>query len=109
MKKTNFIIAFATILVLGSCKKYLSVEPMVQTDIKTVDQLQALVDNVNTGPAFAINTDNYFANSSDDTEISQALYQGAPGSTFSSTIISAYVFEINGIINQPSDVFWTAE
>lgn len=99
-------IGFATSILMGaSCKKYLAEEPKKQASIKTVDQLEALVDNA---PAFAYETNLTATYSTDDTEISKELYKNNV-TAFAITNMQHYVSSTQGIENLATDALWTAE
>nr|WP_162988814.1 RagB/SusD family nutrient uptake outer membrane protein [Pedobacter schmidteae] len=93
------------LFLLSGCKKYLAEEPRKQASIKTVSQLEALVDNATAFSSEANMTATY---STDDTEISRELYQKNPGA-FSVDNLQYYVFKVDGVINLATDGLWTAE
>ncbi|HEY8388795.1 MAG TPA: RagB/SusD family nutrient uptake outer membrane protein [Parasegetibacter sp.] len=108
MKSTISKFSFSLILLAGfGCKTFLSEEPVKQTSIKTVEQLQALVDNA--GVAAHYQETNYTAGySTDDTEITREEY--APNSArFNVTYLNFYVWKVDEIVAAASDALWTAE
>lgn len=94
------------LFLLTGCKKYLSEEPKKQASIKTVSQLEALIDNAT---AFAIETNNTAIYSTDDTEISKSLYQNNPTRMTSIDNLQYYVFKVDGVVNLAADQLWNNE
>ncbi|WP_343556224.1 RagB/SusD family nutrient uptake outer membrane protein [Sphingobacterium sp.] len=89
-----------------SCKKYLDEPNKLQSDIKTVDQLQALIDNA---PLFSYEGNNYTATfSTDDTEIEMEAYQKYPTSV-SLDALHYYTWDISNVINKGYDDLWNNE
>lgn len=96
-----------SVFLLAGCKKYLSEEPKKQASIQTVAQLEALVDNAT---AFCYEPNYTAINSTDDTEISKALYQNNRSvGAFSVDRLQYYVWDVNGLVNQVSDQLWNGE
>jgi len=105
MRVFTYIGLAATILMTASCKKYLSEEPKKQASIKTVDQLEALVDNAT---AFS-REENYAATyATDDTEISKELYKNNV-TAFTVSNLQRYVSSPEGIENLATDELWSGE
>lgn len=102
------------LICLASCKNYLDEPNKIQADIKTVDQLQALLDNVTGlepygGVAFGYEGDNATATySTDDTEITPELYRNYP-SAFTLVRLYYYTLDIDNIIGAASDPLWNNE
>ncbi len=103
MKKTAWIMAAA--IALAGCKKYLAEEPNKQVSIKTVSQLEALVDNA---PLFAYETNQTASFSTDDYEISRNLYRLNPGA-FSFNSLQYYINSVDGVASLASDDLWNGE
>lgn len=96
-----------SVFLFASCKKYLSEEPKKQVSIKTVSQLEALVDNAT---AFSYEVNNTAINSTDDTEIGKLLYQNYRSvGAFSVERLQYYVWDVNAMVNQASDPLWDGE
>jgi hypothetical protein len=102
---------------LASCKKYLNEPNKIQADIKTVEQLQALLDNVDgtdpngyeSGVAFGYEGHNATATyATDDTEITPELYKNYPNA-FSLSTLYYYTLDIDNIIGAASDPLWNNE
>lgn len=93
------------LFLLIGCKDYLSEEPQKQQDIKTVDQLEALVDNAT---AFAYEASITAAYSTDDTEISRELYKNNP-TAFTVDNLQYYTFQTTGVENVATDALWSGE
>jgi len=93
------------LFLLSGCKKYLSEEPRKQASIKTVAQLEALVDNAT---AFSDESNLTAIFSTDDTEITKALYQNNSG-RFVSNNLQYYVFKTDDVAGLGSDFLWSAE
>ncbi|WP_316815123.1 RagB/SusD family nutrient uptake outer membrane protein [Pedobacter nyackensis] len=93
------------IFLLAGCKKYLSEEPTKLTSVQTVDQLEALVNNA---PRFAEEQNSTAAFSTDDYEITRALYEKNP-SAFGNDQLQYYVFSVDGVAGQSSDMLWSGE
>ncbi|WP_256007514.1 RagB/SusD family nutrient uptake outer membrane protein [Pedobacter deserti] len=115
MKKFNTIIWVLGMVLLTSCKKYLDEPNKIQTDIKTVEQLQALLDNVEgEGDYFlsvAMGFEGHNATavySTDDTEISTDLYKNNPNSVLLANLYY-YVFDVDNIAGASSDPLWNTE
>ncbi|MFD2871694.1 RagB/SusD family nutrient uptake outer membrane protein [Mucilaginibacter ximonensis] len=113
MKKINILIMILGITCLVSCQKYLDKPNKIQADIKTVDQLQALLDNVTGtgtgGVAFGYEGHNATATySTDDTEITPELYKNYP-SAFTLANLYYYTFDVDNVIGAPSDPLWNGE
>ncbi|MFD2554110.1 RagB/SusD family nutrient uptake outer membrane protein [Sphingobacterium tabacisoli] len=87
------------------CKDYLSEEPQKQQDIKTVEQLEALVDNAT---AFAYEASITATYSTDDTEISAELYKKNP-TAFTVDNLQYYTFQTTGVENVATDGLWSGE
>lgn len=98
------------LICLASCKKYLDEPNKIQADIKTVDQLQALLDNVTAqGTAFGYEGHNATATySTDDTEITPELYKNNPAA-FTLSNLYYYTFDRDNIIGESSDPLWEGE
>lgn len=112
MKKFKiWIMMLAIGSVLASCKKYLEKEPQVMANVKNVEQLQALLDNV-TPPTgtLSISESNNLTNtySTDDTEISMEVYKSQP-TRFPIASIAHYTFDVNNIVTTGSDALWKME
>lgn len=105
MKLLQYSIIIAGLLTLAGCKKYLSEEPTKQVSIKTVDQLEALMDNAS---EFYSESNFTAAYSTDDTEILKTVYMSKP-SAFGLQSLQYYVFGIGDIANQASDDLWSGE
>lgn len=95
----------AAILMTASCKKYLSEEPKKQASIKTVEQLEALVNNAT---EFSKETNFTATYSTDDTEISKELYKNNV-TAFTVNSLQRYVSATAGIENLATDELWTGE
>jgi len=117
MKKLKILMLMFGLIGLASCTKYLEEPNKVQADIKTVDQLQALLDNVDGtepdgydyGVAFGYEGHNATATySTDDTEITPELYKNYP-SEFTLSNLYYYTFDIDNIIGSASDPLWNGE
>ncbi|QIH35473.1 RagB/SusD family nutrient uptake outer membrane protein [Sphingobacterium sp. DR205] len=105
MRVFTYIGLAAAMLSTASCKKYLSEEPKKQASIKTVDQLEALVDNAT---VFS-REENYAATyATDDTEISKELYKNNV-TAFTVDNLQRYVSSPEGIENLATDELWTGE
>jgi len=94
------------LLLLSGCKKYLAEEPKKQASIKTVSQLEALVDNAT---AFAYESNSTAVYSTDDTEISKALYQNNPTNVITVDNLQYYLFKVDGVVNLAADQLWNNE
>lgn len=106
MKIIRSIILASCLLSLGSCDKFLEEPPKIQADIKTIDQLEALIDNAT---AFTYEGHNATAAySTDDTEISQALYKGNTNA-ISIENIYYYIFDVDQIVGAAADALWNGE
>lgn len=105
MKILQPLLIVAGLILFAGCKKYLSEEPKKQASIKTVEQLEALVDNAT---FFAFETNYTATYSTDDTEISKDLYKNNQ-SVFSTDNMQYYVNSINGIVGAASDGLWNGE
>lgn len=101
----SFAIIFAGTLLLAGCKKYLEEEPRKQASVKTVSQLEALVDNA---LQFAYEENYTAVNSTDDYEITKDLYKNNPAS-FNLNQLQYYVFNVDGIIGAINDPLWNNE
>lgn len=109
MKRLHIMILMLGLISLASCKKYLDEPNKIQTDIKTVDQLQALIDNVTAGPAFAYEGHNATATySTDDTEITMDLYKNNPNAV-SIANLYYYIFDVDNVIGASTDALWNNE
>ena len=117
MKKLNILLLVLGLTCLASCKKYLDEPNKIQADIKTVEQLQALLDNVtgtdpdgyDSGVPFGYEGTNGTAiYSTDDTEIKPELYKNYPNA-FSLTSLYYYTLDIGNIIGEASDPLWNNE
>ena len=117
MKQLKTTILMFGLLGLASCNKYLDKPNKIQADIKTVDQLQALLDNVDGtepggydyGVAFGYEGHNATATyATDDTEITPELYKNNP-SVFTTANLYYYTFDIDNIIGAASDPLWNGE
>ncbi|WP_276088286.1 RagB/SusD family nutrient uptake outer membrane protein [Pedobacter sp. JY14-1] len=119
MKKLNTIILILAAISLGSCKKYLDKPNKIQTDIETVDQLRALLDNVigeegdtysfNPPVAFGYEGHNATATySTDDTEISTDFYKANPNAVLLANLYY-YVFDVDNIVGASTDPLWNNE
>lgn len=105
MKTIHSLFIIIGLLLFSGCKKYLSEEPKKQADIKTVDQLEALVDYA---PGFAYLTSLTAIYSTDDAEITNGLYQNNP-STFTIDNMQYYVSNVDGIVGAAADALWNGE
>ena len=117
MKKLNILLLVLGLTCLASCKKYLDEPNKIQADIKTVEQLQALLDNVEgtdpngyeSGVAFGYEGHNATATyATDDTEITPELYKNNPN-VFSLSTLYYYTLHIDNIIGSASDPLWNNE
>lgn len=117
MKKLNILLLVLGLTCLASCKKYLDEPNKIQADIKTVEQLQALLDNVTgtdpdgyeSGVAFGYEGHNATATyATDDTEITPELYKNYP-SAFTLSTLYYYTLDIDNIIGAASDPLWNNE
>lgn len=112
--KVSHIILFSAIVLASNlgCKRFLDQEPLRQTSIKTVEQLQALIDNIPSTSSIANGsideTNLTAAYSTDDTEISTELYKTYP-SSFQLERIFYYIFDVDQIIGSASDPLWSGE
>jgi hypothetical protein len=93
------------IFLLTGCEKYLAEESKKQVSIKTVSQLEALVDNAT---AFSYETNATAAYSTDDTELTKELYQNNP-TAFTIDNLQYYVFKVDGVVGLAADNLWNAE
>lgn len=105
MKLIKSILIITGIILLGGCKKYLSEEPKKQASIKTIDQLEALVDNAT---AFALVYSATAVYSTDDTGIPRDLYKNNVVA-FTMDEIQYYVNSVDGVVALASDLLWTGE
>jgi hypothetical protein len=98
------------LLPLVSCKKYLEKEPKVQTDIKTADQLDALLNNPTSPSSISAydGTNSTAAYSTDDTEIPTDVYKAYP-TAFGIANLYYYVFDVDNIVGATSDALWNGE
>ncbi len=87
------------------CTKYLSEEPKKQASIKTVDQLEALIDNAT---AFAYEASITATYSTDDAEIDKELYKNN-STAFTVDNLQYYTFQIEGVENLATDPLWSGE
>lgn len=113
MKIVNIHLLMLGLICLASCKKYLDEPNKIQTDIKTVEQLQALLDNVTgEGPgAVAFGYEGHNATaiySTDDTEITLELYKNYP-SAFTLSNLYYYTLDIDNIVGAAEDPLWNNE
>jgi hypothetical protein len=117
MKRLNILVLMMGLTCLASCKKYLDEPNKIQADIKTVEQLQALLDNVtgddpdgyDYGVAFGYEGHNATASyDTDDTEITPELYKSYP-SAFTLSNLYYYTLDIDNIIGAASDPLWNNE
>lgn len=105
MKSYIYIVILLT---LGtSCKKFLEKEPLKQTSIKNVDQLQALIDDVPFTFFQEVNITAGF--STDDTEITPEQYKQNPTRVSGMEQLYYYVFNVNQIAGTAADRLWTGE
>jgi len=93
------------VFLLAGCEKYLSEEPKKQASIKTVSQLEALVDNAT---AFSYESNYTAVYSTDDAEISKDLYKNNPNA-FTVDNLQYYVFKVDGVANLAADQLWNTE
>lgn len=100
----SLMIIMGFILITG-CKKYLSEEPKKQASIKTVEQLEALVDNAT---AFAYVSSQIAAYSTDDTELTRALFKDN-STAFSIDNMQYYVNSVDGVVALATDALWSGE
>jgi hypothetical protein len=105
MKLQQSLMIILGLVLFAGCKKFLSEEPKKQASIKTVEQLEALIDNAT---AFAYVTSQTATFSTDDTEITKERYQGNV-SSYGNDILQYYVGSVDGVVNQASDQLWTGE
>ena len=94
------------IFFLTGCKKYLSEEPKKQASIKTVSQLEALIDNAT---AFSYETNLSAIFSTDDTEIKAEVYKNNPTNAISVDNLQYYLFQVEGVVNLAADQLWNNE
>lgn len=93
------------LILFAGCKKFLAEEPKKQASIKTVDQLEALVDNAT---AFSTISSQTAAYSTDDTELTKALFKDN-STAFSIDNMQYYVNSVDGVVNAASDALWAGE
>lgn len=105
MKIAQKLFILTGLILFAGCKKYLSEEPEKQASIKTVSQLEALV---NTASTFAYLQSYTAAYSTDDTEISRELYKNN-SSSFMIDVLQYYVSNTNGIVSAATDALWNGE
>lgn len=105
MKPLKLLFIFIGLILFGGCKKYLSEEPQKQASIKTVEQLEALVDNAT---AFAYEANYTATYSTDDAEITRDLYKNNPGA-FTIDNLQYYVNSIDGVVGAAADALWNGE
>ena len=108
MKKIQLIIVLLSSLIFVSCKKFLEEPPKKQADIKTADQLDALINNAT---IWALDGDNpAMAYSSDDTFIPTDVYKNHP-SSLNIANLNHYVFAIKQVTEQSElfYMFWPLE
>lgn len=105
MKLQQYLMIIMGLILFGGCKKYLSEEPKKQASIKTVDQLEALVDNATQFSNMTSLTANY---STDDTEITKELYQNNPNA-ITIDVLQYYVNSVDGVVAAASDLLWANE
>ncbi len=104
MKLQHSLIIIGLILFAG-CKKYLSEEPKKQASIKTVDQLEALIDNAT---AFAYVSSITASFSTDDTDIPKEIYKERP-SAFNTAGLQYYTNSVDGVVQAATDALWSGE
>ncbi|SMD07476.1 RagB/SusD family nutrient uptake outer membrane protein [Pedobacter nyackensis] len=105
MKLQQSLMIIMGLILFAGCKKYLSEEPKKQASIKTVDQLEALVDNATDFSNIASQTAAY---STDDTEIPKALYQNN-STAFTIDNLQYYVNSVDGVVAAATDALWSGE
>lgn len=106
MKIFKSILFLSVFFSLLSCEKYLEKEPRKQTTIRTVDQLEALVNNFS---AFVYDNSNTTAAfSTDDTEIPLTTYKNYPA-RFTIERMYHYVFNVDQIVDLAADAVWNGE
>ncbi len=105
MKQLQYLLIIIVFLPVAGCKKFLAEEPLKQATIKTVAQLEALVDNAT---AFSNQNNSTAGYSTDDTEIPADLYKNNPGA-FAMDYMKYYVFNTSDVINIALDQLWNAE
>ncbi|WP_256006759.1 RagB/SusD family nutrient uptake outer membrane protein [Pedobacter deserti] len=113
MRLSHIIILFGmALLSTAGCKRFLDQEPLRQTSIKNVDQLQALIDNIpvtaNVASGSADETNLTAAYSTDDTEIDPELYKESPSVAPLENILY-YTFNIQQVADASLDALWTGE
>ncbi|NML22332.1 RagB/SusD family nutrient uptake outer membrane protein [Pseudoflavitalea sp. G-6-1-2] len=106
MKKLSIIVAATALLSAGGCKKYLEEEPSRVASIKSVDQLEALLNNAGR----FVTENNYTSTwSTDDAEIPASAYKASSGQFTPETIYS-YLFTTDQMQNNmASDPLWSGE
>lgn len=105
MKLLKSLLIITGVILFSGCKKYLSEEPKKQASIKTVDQLEALIDNA---PAFASVSSITAAFSTDDTEITRDLYKNN-AVAFTIDNLQYYVNSVDGVVGAATDLLWSGE
>lgn len=105
MKLLKSLLIITGVILFVGCKKYLSEEPKKQASIKTVDQLEALVDNAT---AFASVSSSTAVFSTDDTEITKDLYKNN-AVAFTIDNLQYYVNSVDGIVGAAADALWAGE
>lgn len=106
MKKLSIIVTTSALLSVGGCNKYLEEEPSRVTSIKSVDQLEALLNNAG---RFATENNATATWSTDDTEIPAAAYKANTG-RFNPDNLYYYLFTNDQVQNNiASDALWSGE
>ncbi len=106
MKIFKSIIFLSLLFSLIGCEKYLAKEPLKQTTIQTVDQLEALVNNAT---AFTYDGNNATAAfSTDDTEIPMVTYSNF-STKWSIENLYYYAFNVDQIVGFAADPLWNGE
>src|SRR5258705_3368081 len=122
MKMLKLLLFMFAILIVPGCKKFLEEEPTKQTVIKSVDQLEALINNatyfagdgtpgnnantVSTGTGGQNGSAGY---STDDTEIPLAAFAANPSGKWTIDNLYYYTFKTDEIIGLSSDGIWNGE
>lgn len=105
MKLQQSIMIIMGLILFAGCKKYLSEEPKKQASIKTVEQLEALIDNAT---AFTYITSQTAAYSTDDAEITRERYAGNV-SKYTNDLLQYYIGSVDGVVNAATDGLWSGE
>lgn len=111
-KKIKYIVSIQALILLSftSCKKYLSEEPRAEASIKTVEQLDAMIDNAALftydGGGTIGNDNNAGIWITDDTEIPIEAYRNLP-SIVRIDYLYYYTFKPTEISSRASDAFYS--